>query len=312
MSFSVDSRPWVEKYRPDSFTDIVLDDLNRQLLMKVIESRKFPNLLLYGPPGTGKTTTVVNLVNEFRANMGETGPGHVIHLNASDERGVDIVRGPISQFAQSQNMFTKGNKFIILDEADYMTAAAQHSLRQLLQTYPNVKFCLICNYVSKIDLSLRNEFVRIRFNHLPENLIDNFLADISEKEGIGLSMENIEDIRKMFGSDMRSMINFIQSCQNAAISINVIKHDEWETLYDACKSQSTKRIGELLRTFVARGFNIKNVIRDLANHIILNNSHCLTIELLQNLEFIVHLDNSDTNAITDFFIRHCVPLIKEP
>ena len=110
----------------------------------------------------------------------------VIHLNASDDRGVDIVRGPINQFVVSGNMFNKGTKFVVLDEADYMTIQAQSALRQLLQSYPNIKFCLICNYVSKVDVSLRNEFVRIRFNHLPAELIDSLLTEISCCEGLGI------------------------------------------------------------------------------------------------------------------------------
>lgn len=276
-----DNRPWVEKYRPVKFSNIVLDDMTKEILTKIIENKNMPNLLLYGPPGTGKTTTIINLVNEYREMIGEKGPGMIIHLNASDERGVDIVRGPLSNFANSNNMFIKGTKFVILDEADYMTIPAQISLRQLIQKNHNIRFCLICNYVSKVETSLRNEFVRIRFNHLPDELITKFLLEISEKENLGLTVTDIDDIRQMFGSDIRSMINFIQT---SYIDINTIKHSsksnihkdktdknqksflpiikntEWEQLFDLCIKYK-----ELIESSVCVGDDVKKNTINISN-----------------------------------------------
>jgi DNA polymerase III delta prime subunit len=210
-SHQFDDRPWVEKYRPDNFDKIVLEPITRELLSKIIASGNFPNLLLYGPPGTGKTTTIINLVNEFKKQQGETSRSQVIHLNASDERGIDIVRGQISQFVNSSCLFKAGLKVVILDEVDCMTEAAQHALKQLLQTTRQVRFCLICNYVSKIDESMRNEFVRIRFNHLPREDMLRFLTKISETENLHKSTDELSNIINLFGSDMRSMINYLQS-----------------------------------------------------------------------------------------------------
>lgn len=210
-SHQFDDRPWVEKYRPDNFDKIVLEPITRELLSKIMASGNFPNLLLYGPPGTGKTTTIINLVNEFKKQQGETSRSQVIHLNASDERGIDIVRGQISQFVNSSCLFKAGLKVVILDEVDCMTEAAQHALKQLLQTTRQVRFCLICNYVSKIDESMRNEFVRIRFNHLPREDMLRFLTKISQIENLHKSTDELSNIINLFGSDMRSMINYLQS-----------------------------------------------------------------------------------------------------
>ena len=99
----------------------------------------------------------------------------MIHLNASDERGIDIIRNQINQFVHSKTLFNKGMKFVILDEVDYMTKNAQQALRYLLQNYSSsVRFCLICNYISRIDEGLQNEFIRLRFNQLPEQKITHF------------------------------------------------------------------------------------------------------------------------------------------
>ena len=167
-----ESIPWIEKFRPSDFEDIVLDPLNKEILQNIINTSYFTNLLLYGPPGTGKTTTIINLINKYQEINNEKNRGLVIHLNASDERGIDIIRNQINQFVNSKTLFTKGMKFVILDEVDYMTKNAQQALKYLLQNYSNnVRFCLICNYISRIDEGLQNEFLRLRFNQLPQEKI---------------------------------------------------------------------------------------------------------------------------------------------
>ena len=142
----------VEKYRPNKFEEIVLDPLNKKILKNIIETGYFPNLLFYGPPGTGKTTTIINLVNSYQEKLNQKNKELMIHLNASDERGIDIIRSQINQFVNSKTMFNHGMKFVILDEVDYMTKNAQQALRYLLQNFSNnVRFCLICNYIIRID-----------------------------------------------------------------------------------------------------------------------------------------------------------------
>ena len=125
--------PWVEKYRPNTFEEIVLDSLNKKILENIIKNEHFPNLLFYGPPGTGKTTSVINLIKAYQATSDNK--NLMIHLNASDERGIDIIRNQINTFVNSKSLFNDGMKFVILDEVDYMTKNAQIALRYLLQSY---------------------------------------------------------------------------------------------------------------------------------------------------------------------------------
>ena len=191
-----DSIPWVEKYRPKHFDDIVLNENNKSLLENILNNDYFPNLLLYGPPGTGKTTTIINLINRYQEINNEKSRELIVHLNASDDRGIDIIRNQINQFVNSKTLFTKGLKFIILDEVDYMTKNAQIAMKNLLQTYQrNVRFFLICNYISRIDNSLQNEFIRLRFNNLPKEKTITFLQNITEKENIDISVEKLYKIQ---------------------------------------------------------------------------------------------------------------------
>ena len=156
------SNVWMEKFRPKNLDDIVLDPLNKKILTNIINTGYFPNLLFYGPPGTGKTTTIINLVNSYQEKLNQKNKELMIHLNASDERGIDIIRSQINHFVNSKTMYNPGMKFVILDEVDYMTKNAQQALRYLLQNYSkNVRFCLICNYISKIDEGLQNAYIQI-------------------------------------------------------------------------------------------------------------------------------------------------------
>ena len=224
---------WTEKFRPKKFDDIVLDNYNKVILKNIINSSYFPNLLFYGPPGTGKTTTIINLVNSYQEKLNQKNKGLMIHLNASDERGIDVIRNQINQFVNSKTLFNEGMKFVILDEVDYMTKQAQQALRYILQNYTNnVRFCLICNYITRIDEGLQNEFLRLRFNQLPEEDTINFLTNISENENLNLNNNSIKLIQKLYKSDIRSMINFMQTNQDVKTDeINIIEDNVWEDLF---------------------------------------------------------------------------------
>ena len=205
---------WVEKYRPTSFQQIIMDDHNRAFFRNIIAKNHFPNLLFYGPPGTGKTTTIINLINEYQDTYSRRNKTNILHLNASDERGIDIIRNQIYQFVKTKNLFEKGLKFIILDEVDYMTKIAQQALKNLLLTSNekkcDIRYCLVCNYISKIDDGLKNEFIIVRFNQLPRAQIFELIHTIAHKERIPITPAIIESIQSIFGSDIRSMINYLQ------------------------------------------------------------------------------------------------------
>ncbi len=166
----------------------------------------------------------------------------MIHLNASDDRGIDIIRNQINNFVNSKTMFSYGVKFIILDEVDYMTKNAQQALKYLLQEYrENIRFCLICNYISKIDESLHNEFVKLRFNQLPKQDIIEFLSKINKEEHLNFSNNQLESIYNIYNSDIRSMINFMQSNQDILCSddFHIIDNVIWENLTTLLENQNT-------------------------------------------------------------------------
>ena len=310
--------PFVEVYRPKNFEDIVLDPLNKQILKNIINTSYFPNLLFYGPPGTGKTTTIINLINAYQEKIGIKNKDLTIHLNASDERGIDIIRNQINFFVNSKPLFHGGMKFVILDEVDYMTKNAQQALRYLLQNYSSsVRFCLICNYISKIDEGLQNEFIRLRFNQLPKVDIIKFLKNISEKESLNMSEKSLSCIQKLYKSDIRSMINFMQSNQdlvkkylddeksgiinkndNKNLNFNIIDDDIWINL--TYKFINNEKIEDLFKYTheISLKYNIdkKNIIKDYLNYIIRNNSKVLTNEFLNFVENILH--SQDCNIST--------------
>ena len=287
--------PWVEKYRPSNFKDIVLDKDNKIILNNILNKKYFPNLLLYGPPGTGKTTTIINLIYSFQTQNNQINKGLMIHLNASDERGIDIIRNQINTFVKSKTLFESGIKFVILDEVDYMTKNAQLALKYLLQEYKqNVRFCLICNYISKIDESLQNEFVRLRFNQLPKNEIKNFLNIININEKLNLTNDHVESIQNTYKSDIRSMINYMQSNQLAIIDTNVISNNIFNEIIDLIKNDNSKVFyNELQKMTIMYNIDIKNIIKNLFNYIIRHKSEFISNKLLHTMEYILH--NTESN-----------------
>jgi replication factor C subunit 3/5 len=306
--FLKNSTPWVEKYRPSCFEDIVLDPLNKTLLKNIIDNNYFPNLLFYGPPGTGKTTTIINLVNVYQEKMNLKNKGLMIHLNASDERGIDIIRNQINSFVNSKSLFGDGMKFVILDEVDYMTKTAQIALRYLLNNYNNnfnVRFCLICNYISRIDESLQTEFVRMRFNQLPETDILKFLQKINQNENLKIKDDILISIQKHFMSDIRSMINYMQSNQDLIHECKIIKNELWVKLtkYFKKNTKNTK-IDSILKKInkISREYNIepKNIIKNYLNYIIRN--YPITTNFLYNIENIMHVQDCKTEHLLNYII----------
>lgn len=302
-SFS-QSVPWVEKYRPSNFSKIVLDPINRTIFENIINKDYFPNLLFYGPPGTGKTTTIINLINEHQQKHSKINKENVIHLNASDERGIDIIRNQIQQFVKSNGFFESGIKFVILDEADYMTKNAQQALKYLMQsTNYNVRFCLICNYISKLVTSLQCEFICIRFDQLPETEIYNFIRNVTESEQLQLEDTDIRTIQKTYRSDIRSMINFIQLNQNLSTwNGSIITNDSWNQIYRLHHSNNINELKQLIQDISIK-FNIdkKSIFIKYFNYIIRNKIQNVTPTFLDNVEVVTHTEKSDLNTILDYF-----------
>ena len=305
----------VEKYRPTKFDDIVLDPLNKNILTNIIETGYFPNLLFYGPPGTGKTTTIINLVNSYQEKLNQKNKELMIHLNASDERGIDIIRSQINQFVNSKTMFTHGMKFVILDEVDYMTKNAQQALRYLLQNFSkSVRFCLICNYISRIDEGLQNEFLRLRFNQLPENDIIKFLNNISISEKLNFDEKSLYSIQKLYKSDIRSMINFMQTNQNIKDEdLCIIDDSVWDDLFNRIKKGETLLSLNVFTNDISRRYNIdkKNIIKDFLNYIIRVKENLNIPEYFNFVENIIHFEDCKNSYYVNYSLIKLSTLLKE-
>ena len=307
--------PFVEKYRPVKFDDIVLDPLNKQIFKNIIETGHFPNLLFYGPPGTGKTTTIINLVNSYQEKLNQKNKELMIHLNASDERGIDIIRSQINQFVNSKTMFNHGMKFVILDEVDYMTKNAQQALRYLLQNFSNsVRFCLICNYISRIDEGLQNEFLKLRFNQLPKNNIINFLNNISICENLNLNQTTLNLIQTLYKSDIRSMINVMQSNQNIKDpNICIIDNSIWEQLFNKIKNGDDLESLILFTNDISYKYNMdkKHIIKDFLNYIIRNKEYLNIPKYFNFVENIIHFEDCKNNYYVNYSLIKLSTLLKE-
>ena len=297
--------PWIEKYRPGRFDDIVLDPVNKTLFKNILARRYFPNLLFYGPPGTGKTTTIINLINEYQSVNHSFSSGSIvknkegiIHLNASDERGIDIIRNQINQFVKSNHLFEPGLKFVILDEVDYMTKNAQQALKSLLQMCrPNVRFCLICNYISKIDESLQNEFICVRFNQLPKHEIYQFIRNITDSEGVEISPGEIESIQTNYFSDIRSMINFIQlnsASSNDAVKpdLNIVCSSNWEKIHELITGDTSGEFRQvesyIHRLSIQYNIDKRTILNSYFNYVIRTYPGVITPDFLKIVEHVVH------------------------
>jgi len=213
-----DNTMWVEKYRPKSLDTVISHKDIIGTIKRLVAQRKLPHLLFYGPPGTGKTTTMLAVARELN---GKKYQSMTLELNASDARGIDVIRNQIKTFASTKQIFAKGYKIIILDEADAMTNIAQFALRRVIEQYTkNTRFCIICNYVNRITPAVQSRCTRFRFAPLETADIEARLRDIAEKEKVNLTEEGLKSIILLAEGDMRKCLNVMQSAHMAYDEVN--------------------------------------------------------------------------------------------
>ncbi|KAI9770233.1 MAG: Subunit of heteropentameric Replication factor C (RF-C) [Geoglossum simile] len=214
-------QPWVEKYRPKSLKDVTAQDHTITVLERTLQSSNLPHMLFYGPPGTGKTSTILALAKELYGP--ELIKSRVLELNASDERGISIVRQKVKDFARMQLSHPPSAayrerypcppyKIIVLDEADSMTQDAQSALRRTMETFSKItRFCLVCNYVTRIIDPLASRCSKFRFKSLDQENARRRLEGIANNEGVRLDGGAIEALIKCSDGDLRKAITFLQS-----------------------------------------------------------------------------------------------------
>ncbi|KAJ7219115.1 P-loop containing nucleoside triphosphate hydrolase protein, partial [Mycena pura] len=223
-------QPWVEKYRPKTIDDVSAQEHTVAVLQKTLTSTNLPHMLFYGPPGTGKTSTILALARQL------FGPDNfrnrVLELNASDERGISIVRDKIKNFARqtprAQAVSSDGKeypcppyKIIILDEADSMTQDAQGALRRIMETYARItRFCLVCNYVTRIIEPLASRCSKFRFTPLDSTSSTSRLVHIADAEHVKIETSVVEALISTSAGDLRRAITYLQSASRLSSSTN--------------------------------------------------------------------------------------------
>lgn len=199
---------WVEKYRPKKIAEIVGQREVVERLSGYVKAKNLPNMLFAGPAGTGKTTSAIALAKEL---FGGNWKSNFLELNASDERGIDVVRGKIKSFARTQAI--GGDfKIIFLDEADSLTRDAQHAMRRTMEMFTSTcRFILSCNYSGKIIEPIQSRCALFRFRPIDENDIEARIKHIAKEEKLNVTEDGIKAVLYVAEGDLRKAINLLQS-----------------------------------------------------------------------------------------------------
>src|SRR5512136_2909571 len=199
---------WVEKYRPKKLSDVIGQKSIVERLSDYVKTRSMPHMLFAGPAGSGKTTCAIALAREL---YGDGWRNSLIELNASDERGIDIVRGKIKDFARAASIVGADFKIIFLDEADALTSDAQAALRRTMEKFTQTcRFILSCNYSSKIIEPIQSRCAVFRFRPLKAEDVKKYLGDIAQAEKVKLTEDGLEALVYIASGDMRKAINALQ------------------------------------------------------------------------------------------------------
>jgi len=313
--------PWIEKYRPTSFDDIILNEHIVLALNKFIENKTLPHLLFHGPSGTGKTSTIMACANKLYGDHIES---MVLELNASDERGIEVVRTRIKQFVTTSNMY--GNnmfKLVILDETDAMTNDAQAILRKVIEENVfNARFCLLCNYIKKITPALQSRCVCFKFKPLSNSQILQKIKFICESENVNITDDGYDTVIDMSEGDMRKAINTIQSTNMAHDQVNTHTINQMfglpnnDTINDIIESLFTKDMKTSYDKIIYHNKNDNIALVDLLTKIhkiilksIINNENIYNmpqkkiitiLEHIGNIEYALSMCTFDTLQIAGF------------
>ena len=263
----MDNIPWIEKYRPNTINEIVGNGQVISILDNMVEKNSLPHIILFGSSGTGKTSTVLafakKIYGKFYRHM-------ILELNGSDDRGINVVREQIKEFCSTNNnlykMFNKKNmyKLVILDEVDSMTLDGQFALRRIIENYTeNTRFCLICNYITKITPALRSRCLAFRYEPLSNDFIMDKLYDIMDKENVDLEDEIIDKIVLKSNGDLRKSINMLQ-CLTTFSKISSNKGNDITLLFNMIDNKDIEIILKELKS--SNNFTKKyNLIKDIIN-----------------------------------------------
>lgn len=309
---------WIEKYRPVKINEIITQDI--EFFNNIIETKSMPHLLIYGNPGIGKTSSILCLCNELYSPR--VIKSCVLELNASDERGINVVRDKIIWFAKI-TLPTKDPKFpspdfkiIILDEADAMTKEAQSALRRVMEETTNItRFVFICNNVHKITEPLQSRCVKIKFKDIEKHNSIEKLKNISENEKLNISIESLETITKLCNGDLRKSILFLQNIKFIKVHIteltpkkihNIFKYITSEELQYYVKNiNNAEDALNITNDILKNGYVINSILTESLNYIlnlnINNNKKSNIIFTIGELEFILNDGGSEFIVLLKLF-----------
>ncbi len=247
--------PWVEKYRPHKLKDVIGHDAITKRLEAFVKSKNLPHLLFCGTPGSGKTACALAMAREL---YGDALPQCFLELNASDERGIDIVRGKIKDFARTLPLSDVSFKLILLDECDAMTSDAQQALRRTMEQFSgNTRFVLSANYSSRIIEPIQSRCAVFRFPRLAEPDVRKIIDRIMEAEGLKLDEKAIEAVVYVADGDARKAINVLQGA--SGLGEKKVSEDD---VFKVASRARPKEVGEMVRFALKGDFSKARTLLD--------------------------------------------------